>query len=237
MNSKIFTKIYFGLSYSYADDLKSRGRVVPLYFCPLGTEKLLHQAFLEILDKEPLEKIKDFSPYSLQIEALARLAGISVDVQRIKDRLHEASKLLWEQILRDGKAEKRVDDLVKQADIYSILADHHIWQRRRFMMAIRNLLRNVIEEGKTTWCIGEEEEVEFNQGNLDFERIEKICYELIEAGEVKEGLYILESMKEKIADPLIRACLFWYHDQEEAIKLFRRYEKEIKGRMNRWFQG
>jgi hypothetical protein len=190
---------------------------------------------LEILEKESLEKIKDFSGYRLYIEALAEDSEISIDVQRIKDRLHEASELRWEQILRDGKAEKRVDDLVKQADIYSILADHHIWQRGRHMMAIYNLLRDVIEEGKAIYYTDEEEgKVEFGPTNLEFEKIEEICYALIEEGHIQEGIYILEAIREKIMNPLIRAMVLYYHERNESERLFLQYKKEIKKQMEVW---
>ena len=230
-NKGIFTKIYFGLAYSY--DRQSRGRVDPLYFDMTDT-KLIKQEFLRILEKESLANIRDFIDYGLMIENM--IATVGGPVEKIRNRLRKAAQLGWEQSIRDGKEGKRVDDLIEKADIYAILEDPHIWQRQRHMGAIFNLIRDVLTKGKAAYYISNEEEVEFNQNNLDFRKIEKICYMLIKAGWIKEGIYILEAMRERITDPLIKGMVFFYHNHDNACEIFRQHKKEIKVRLSRWFR-
>lgn len=135
------------------------------------------------------------------------------------------------------REDKRVS-LMESDDVYTILSDPYIWQRQRFIAAIRIILRGVIESKQkmATWYIDDEKEINFLEIGIDFPRIEKIAYDLIDVGEVEHAIYILEDMREKIQDPLIQGLAYvWFWKYKEAEEVFSENQEVIEKQMTEWF--
>jgi len=136
----------------------------------------------------------------------------------------------------EPREDKRVS-LEKGDDLYAILADPYIWQRQRIIVAIRIILMGVIEEEKSraTWYT-KDEEINFLEAGINFPRIEKIAYDLIEVGEIEHAIYVLEDMRERIENPLVQGfAYFCSKEYKQAEEVFSKKGEKIEKQMAEWF--